>query len=173
MSLAWLIGWVFEHIGTVVWILGVTLGALGSLIVIYPDIKHRRGVGVIGLLVPKVEVIERARVKYREDGVISDQKQLDPILEFAETRYAPDARSMNALELMGGIDAVEQIERTDDRIVWRDGDGHSYLVGPSGAGASAIEAIILFDRAMQRYCRQRGMLFVAGGFFLLLVSRFL
>lgn len=173
MSLAWIVVSFLEYGTNIVSGLGVIISAIGSLTVIYPDLENKYATGMIRRVAPKVEKLELARENYQDEGAVTDLDQLDPLLKFAEVRYLSDETSALHAELMGGIESVERIERTNEGAVGCDSQDREWNFGPKQAGAGAIEADLLFSRTLQRYCRQRGMRLTATGFFLLLLGHLL
>lgn len=169
MSLALTVGSLFEYGEHLISILGVILGTLGSLIVIYPGLENRYITGLIRRIAPRIEPIELARDNYYKDGVITEQGQLEPVLEFARMWYMDGGTTGDRDDLLEWSDVVERIERTEEGAIGYAPMG-KWNFGPTEAGAATIEADLLFSRTLQRYCRQRGMRFVAGGFIVLLIG---
>lgn len=168
----WLAGFLLENVENFIGIFGVIFATFGSLIVIYPDIENKFITGIIKTqrVAPKVKSIEVAWNAYRENGVVKDSDGLDPVIEYAEVKYTKDKTSAYQAELFGGFDSIERIEKNQGRVVGYDSDDRKFKSGPEEEGAASLAAYLLFSGALQRYCRQRGMTFMAVGFLLLLIS---
>lgn len=169
MSLALVVGSLFKYGEHLISIIGVMLGTLGSLIVIYPGLENRYITGIVRLIAPGVIPIELAEDNYQKRGIITEQDQLDPILDFAREWYLDGGTTGGRDDLLEWSDVVERIERTEEGAIGYAPVGR-WNFGPTEAGAATIEADLLFSRTLQRYCRQRGMRFVAGGFIVLLIG---
>lgn len=151
--------WFYEYGSILLGIAGVILGTIGSLISIYPNLESKRIALVIKTLVPDAKAIERAERTYVREHAVTDQELLDPLLKFAEYRYVPEER--DALEFIGGIESIERIVHTDEGVAGYPPEGPTWKFGAMRP---------FFQQALQRACHQRGMYFVSGGFFLLLIS---
>lgn len=141
-------------------LLGIAASTVGSLTVIYPDLEHPSIKRLIRRAAPGIKTIEDARDDYYSPGDVTDDDYVQIIEEMFEARYRSTDKDQPPEKVTSTT--------TGPRLEYVDG---TRVLSPFNRPEAAdIELQLLFSDGLRRYCRQRGMWFIAIGFATLFIG---